>query len=84
MFCNTRLPLLSVVCLAVAPKAVTKNNELPNICQIAAEFGSPLTSSAEIYAELQQIIGVLKQYQPATIPAEGLNLNDSEAANVTA
>ena len=65
-------------------KAVIKNHELPNICQIAAEFGSPLTSSAEIYAELQQVIGVLKQYQPATIPAEGLNLNDSEAANVTA
>jgi NADH-quinone oxidoreductase subunit G len=65
-------------------KAVTKNNELPTISQIAAEFGSPLTSTADIFAELQQAAPALKQYQPATIPAEGLNLNDSEAANVTA
>lgn len=65
-------------------KAVTKNNELPTISQIASEFGSPLTSTAEIFAELQQAVPALKQYQPATIPAEGLNLNASEAANVTA
>ncbi|MFT5699366.1 MAG: NADH-quinone oxidoreductase subunit G [Desulforhopalus sp.] len=65
-------------------KAVTKNNELPTICQIAAEFGGPLTTPAAIFGELQLAIGALKQYQPATIPAEGLNLNDSEAANVTA
>ena len=65
-------------------KAVTKNNELPTICQIAAEFGSPLTTPSEIFAELQQTVGALKQYQPTTIPAEGLNLNDSEVANVTA
>lgn len=65
-------------------KAVTKNNELPTICEIAAEFGGPLTSPAEIFAELQQAAPALKPYQPATIPAEGLNLNDSEAANVTA
>ncbi len=65
-------------------KAVTKNNELSTICQIAAEFGSPLTTASEIFAELQQTVGALKQYQPTTIPAEGLNLNDSEVANVTA
>lgn len=65
-------------------KAVTKNNELPTICQLAAEFGSPLTAPADIFSELQKVIGALKQYKPATIPAEGLNLNDSEATNVTA
>ena len=65
-------------------KAVTKNNELLDICEVAAEFGCPLQTPAEVYAELQQVIGMLKEYQPATIPAEGLNLNDSEAANVTA
>lgn len=65
-------------------KAVTKNRELPSICWLAAEFGSPLTTPAEIFAALQQVAPALKQYQPATIPTEGLNLNDSEAANVTA
>ena len=65
-------------------KAVTKNNEQSTICQLALEFGSPLSTPAEIFAELQQVAPQLKQYKPATIPAEGLNLNDSEAANVTA
>lgn len=65
-------------------KAVTKNDEMPTICQIAAELGSPLTTAAEIFAELQQATPALKQYQPATIPAEGLNLNASEATNVNA
>jgi NADH-quinone oxidoreductase subunit G len=62
------------------PKAVTKNTELPDICQVAAQLGSPLQTSEEVYAELQQVVGALKEYQPAGIPAEGLNLNDSEAA----
>lgn len=66
------------------PKAVTKNNELPTISTLAADFGSPLATPAEIFSALQQEIGALEQYKPATIPAEGLNLNDSEAANVTA
>ncbi|SDP56903.1 2Fe-2S iron-sulfur cluster-binding protein [Desulforhopalus singaporensis] len=65
-------------------KAVTKNNELPDVCAIAAELGSPLQNAGQAYAELQRAIGALSEYQPADIPAEGLNLNDSEAANVTA
>ncbi len=65
-------------------KALTKNNELLAICQIATQLGSPLQRPEEVYAELQQRIGALKDFQPATIPTEGLNLNDSEAANVTA
>ena len=65
-------------------KAVSKNQEMPGICELAAKFGSPLTTPGEIFAALQQAVPALKQYQSATIPAEGLNLNDSEAANVTA
>jgi len=65
-------------------KAITKNNELPAICQLAVDFGSPLATPAEIFTELQKIVPALTQYKPATLPAEGLNLNDSEAANVTA
>lgn len=65
-------------------KAVTKNSELPTIGDLAADFGSPLSTPGEVFKALQQQIGALEQYKPATIPAEGLNLTDSEAANVTA
>ncbi len=64
-------------------KAITKNNELADVTSIAGKLGSPLTSQ-ELFAELQQIIEQLGELTPDTIPAEGLNLNDSEAANVTA
>jgi len=62
------------------PKAVTKNTELPDIMQIAAQLGGTLRTPVEAFTELQQVIGALKEYQPTGIPVEGLNLNDSEAA----
>lgn len=65
-------------------KAITKNNDLADIGAIAARLGSPLRSNGERFAELQKIIGVLKDVESENIPAEGLKLNESEAANVTA
>ena len=64
-------------------KAVTKNSEPADIASIASRLGSPL-ASGQIFAELQQIIKPLGAYSSDTIPAQGLNLNNSEAANVTA
>jgi NADH-quinone oxidoreductase subunit G len=64
-------------------KAITKNIDLDDICTIAFRLGGPLASSEERYAALQQGITALKDLEPDKIPAEGLNLNDSEADNVT-
>jgi len=64
-------------------KAVTKNNDLADICAIAAGLGSPLASPEERFSALQECIGALKDLEPDQIPAKGLKLNDSEAANVT-
>ena len=65
-------------------KAITKNNDLADISEIAVQLGSPLQSEEQRFSELQQIVAALKEFEPNTIPAEGLNLKDSEAANVTA
>lgn len=65
-------------------KAITKNEDLADICDITVRFGSPLQSDEQRFSELQQLISALKEFEPDKIPAEGLNLNDSEAANVTA
>lgn len=65
-------------------KALTKNNDLADICAIAVRLGGPLASPDEIFAVLQQFISALKDFEPDKIPAKGLNLNDSEADNVTA
>ena len=68
--------------LQVFNQAVRKNHQPLDIGAVAAKLGSPLTSRAEQFAELRKYIDVLKNYEPDTIPAEGLKLNDSEAANV--
>ncbi len=65
-------------------KAITKNNDLVDISAIAVRLGSPLASEDERWTLLQQSISALKEYTPELIPAEGLNLKKSEAANVTA
>jgi NADH-quinone oxidoreductase subunit G len=66
-------------------KAITKNEDLPDISEICVRLGSPLQSDEQRFLELQQFISALKEFPPDKIPAEGLNLiNDSEAANVTA
>jgi NADH-quinone oxidoreductase subunit G len=64
-------------------KAITKNNDLADICEIASRLGSPLQSDEERYAQLQKFISALGEFEPDKIPAKGLKLNDSEAANVT-
>lgn len=65
-------------------KAITKNNNLADISAIATMLGGSLASTEEIFAALQQFISALKDLEPDQIPAEGLKLNNSEAANVTA
>lgn len=65
-------------------KALTKNNDLADISAIAVRLGGPLASPEERFAVLQQAISALKDFESDKIPAQGLNLNDSEAANVTA
>lgn len=65
-------------------KAITKNIDLEDISVVAAKLGSPLQTPGERFAALQQIISALKEFEPDKIPAKGLNLNNSEAANVTA
>ncbi|EKD40175.1 MAG: hypothetical protein ACD_75C00152G0006, partial [uncultured bacterium] len=65
-------------------KAVTRNNDFADIGAIAAGLGSPLQTEAERFAELGKYIGALKDIKPDGIPAEGLNLNESEATNVKA
>lgn len=64
-------------------KAITKNDDLADMSEFAVQLGSPLQTPEERYAELQKVIPVLSKFQSDKIPAEGLNLNDSEAANVT-
>ncbi len=66
------------------PKAITKNDDLADISAIAVLLGSPLQSDEQRWSELQQYISALKEIEPDKIPAEGLNLKKSEAANVTA
>ncbi|MBU1567319.1 MAG: (2Fe-2S)-binding protein [Proteobacteria bacterium] len=64
--------------------AVSKNHKPADIGELAAKLGSPLQNRAEQFAELRIYLSVLKDFEADTVPAEGLNLNDSEAANVTA
>jgi len=64
--------------------AVSRNHKPSDIGEIAAKLGSPLQSRAEQFAELRKYLSVLKDFEADTLPAEGLKLNDSEAANVTA
>jgi NADH-quinone oxidoreductase subunit G len=65
-------------------KAVTKNEELPDIVKLTAELGGPLADTAAVMAELTKLIPQLGNLETAAIPANGLNLNESEAANVSA
>jgi len=65
-------------------KAIKKNDDLTDICEMGVRLGSPLQSDEQRFSELQQFISALKEFEPDKIPAEGLNLNDSEAANVNA
>ena len=65
-------------------KAITKNIELDDISVVAAKLGSPLQTPEERFAALQQNIRALKEFEPDQVPAEGLKLNNNEAANVTA
>jgi len=64
--------------------AVRKNHQPMDIATLAVKLGSPLKNRAEQFAELSKYLGVLKDYEADTLPAEGLKLTDSEAANVTA
>ena len=65
-------------------KALTKNNDPGDILAITASLGGPLQNREEAFAELQKAIPALDGFEYDNIPAQGLKLNDSEAANVTA
>jgi NADH-quinone oxidoreductase subunit G len=60
--------------------AVVKKTKQPGIGEVAAKLGGPVQTSAEAFAELVQKVEALKDVQLAGIPAQGLNLNASEAA----
>jgi NADH-quinone oxidoreductase subunit G len=64
-------------------KAITKNHDPEDICTIASRLGGLVAGPEERFAVLQQFTSALKNLKPDQIPAEGLKLNDSEAANVT-
>jgi NADH-quinone oxidoreductase subunit G len=64
-------------------KAITKNHDPEDICTIASKLGGLVVGPEERFAVLQQFTSALKNLKPDQIPAEGLKLNDSEAANVT-
>ncbi|MFH0783089.1 MAG: 2Fe-2S iron-sulfur cluster-binding protein [Pseudomonadota bacterium] len=64
--------------------AVTRNHNPLDVGAIAAKLGSSLQSQEEQFAELRKYISILKDFEAYTLPAEGLKLTDSEAANVTA
>jgi NADH-quinone oxidoreductase subunit G len=67
-----------------SPAAVSKNHQPLDIGTLAAKLGSPLQSRTEQFAELRKYLSILKDFEADTLPAEGLKLTDSEAANVTA
>jgi hypothetical protein len=64
--------------------ALTKNNDPKDILAITASLGGPLHNRKEAFSELQKAIPALDGFEYDNIPAQGLKLNDSEAANVTA
>lgn len=64
--------------------AVARNHKPADIAEIAVKLGSPLKSRNEQFAELRKYFSVFKDFEADTVPAEGLKLNDSEAANVKA
>ncbi len=64
--------------------ALTKNNAPDDILTITARLGGPIRNRRDAFGILQEIITQLNDYEPDNIPDQGLKLNDSEAANVTA
>lgn len=65
-------------------KAVTKNNELPELACIASALGGPLSDNAAILSELNRLLPQLCERDSGETPANGPNPNESEAANVSA
>ena len=65
-------------------RAISTDEDLMDVGEIAAGLGSPLHNVTDIFSKLQQLIAPLKELTPETIPEQGLNLNDSEGTNVTA
>ncbi len=65
-------------------KALSKNAPLDDAAIVAAKLGGPMKNATDIFCELQKLIPALSNTELQNIPAEGLNLNNSEASNVTA
>ncbi len=61
------------------PRAVVRNQPPMELVELIARLGSPLQSEADCWQELARLPGL--PADPATIPTEGLQLNDNEAAH---
>ncbi len=55
-------------------RAITKNDTLVDICEVASLFGGPLKTDRDRYDELKKIVVSLNDFDPDTIPATGLKL----------
>ncbi len=55
-------------------RAITKNDTLVDICEVASLFGGPLKGNRDRYDELKKIVVSLNDFDPDTIPATGLKL----------
>ncbi len=66
--------------LQTFPKALSKNHHPEELRTMIGRLGSPLQSLADCRNRLAELLGIPGDF--AMIPAEGLQLNESEAADV--
>lgn len=70
--------------LQVFQQAVRKNTPPMDIGALVAALGEVTVSRSELFAKLATSLPPLKGHTADTVPAQGLKLNDSEAAHVSA
>lgn len=70
--------------LQVFTPAVRKNAPPMDIVALAAALGELTASRSELFAKLAASLPPLQEFTADTVPAQGLKLNDSEAAHVSA
>lgn len=65
-------------------KAVTKNDDPVDTLSIVNQLGGRISDATHAWNEMKKSITVLSDVDPEQIPAQGLPLTDSEAADVPA
>ncbi len=65
-------------------KAVSKNSEPVEICELISLLGGPFHDRTQLWEELKKNCELLSNVDPDNIPPAGLKLTDSEADNVPA